>query len=128
MVAESTNPISGEKLPEFFKDNMGSIKADPRPPSSFDKDTLEPVAIIGLSLRFPQNATSESEFWEMLLKKQCASTDYPGDRMNIDAFFNPDPNKINTVCFSAAILYFWSYTVIDFYPRCPLPTRRFSSL
>lgn len=46
----------------------------------------EPIAVCGLSLNFPQDASSENGFWNMLLKKRSAMTAPPPDRLNIDGF------------------------------------------
>ncbi|KAK7754992.1 Type I Iterative PKS [Diatrype stigma] len=46
----------------------------------------EPIAVCGLSLKFPQDASSEKEFWAMLLEKRSAMTEFPAGRLNIDAF------------------------------------------
>ncbi|KAK7744554.1 Type I Iterative PKS [Cytospora paraplurivora] len=51
--------------------------------------TGEPIAVCGLSLKFPQDASSEKGFWAMLLGKRNAMTDYPPDRLNVDAFYHP---------------------------------------
>lgn len=58
---------------------------------------LEPIAIVGMAVRFPQGAESCDEFWQMLVEKKCASTEFPKDRLNIDAFWNPNPKKSNAV-------------------------------
>ena len=58
---------------------------------------LEPIAIVGFSLRFPHEATSPKAFWDMLAEKQCAMTEWPKDRVNIDAFYHPDSNRCDTV-------------------------------
>lgn len=63
-----------------------------------DEDKLEPIAVVGLALKFPGDATSPEAFWSMMMEKKCASKDYPPDRMNVDAFYHPDlkkPNKVN---------------------------------
>lgn len=65
--------------------------------SKTDKDVLEPIAVVGLSIKFPGDATSPELFWTMMIEKRCASKDYPADRMNIDAFYHPDPNKLSRV-------------------------------
>jgi len=62
-----------------------------------DRDLLEPIAVVGLSCKFPEDATCPELFWKMVLDKKCASKDYPPDRMNIDAFYHPDASKLNTV-------------------------------
>lgn len=65
--------------------------------STLDDGLLEPVAIVGLSFKFPQGAVSEDVLWEKLMNRECTSTEFPEDRVNIDAFYNPDHKKLNTV-------------------------------
>lgn len=49
---------------------------------------MEPIAIIGFALTFPQDAVSPGQFWKMLMEKRCATTEFPPSRMNIDAFYD----------------------------------------
>ena len=65
--------------------------------SNLEHDILEPIAVVGFSLRFPQEATSPESFWEMLAEKRCAMTEWPKDRINLDAFYHPDSNRTDTV-------------------------------
>lgn len=53
-------------------------------------DTLEPIAVIGFSLKFPQEAESPASFWEMLEQKRCAMTGWPKNRINLDGYFSRD--------------------------------------
>lgn len=48
---------------------------------------LEPLAIIGFALRFPQDAVSSDQFWSILKDKRCVMTDIPPTRMNVDGFY-----------------------------------------
>lgn len=57
--------------------------------------STDPIAIIGMSLKFPGKAVDCDSFWKMLLERHCASTEFPKDRMNIDAFYHPDLKKQN---------------------------------
>ncbi|KAL9581646.1 MAG: hypothetical protein Q9212_003778, partial [Teloschistes hypoglaucus] len=57
--------------------------------------SADPIAIIGMSLKFPGKAVDCDSFWKMLLEKHCASTEFPKDRLNIDAFYHPDPKRQN---------------------------------
>jgi hypothetical protein len=75
-----------------------------------DEDKLEPIAVIGLSLEFPQEAISPDTFWNMLTEKRCAMTDWPRDRINLDAFYHPDSNRSDTV----QLLQFTSSLVLLF--------------
>lgn len=65
--------------------------------SETDEDILEPIAIVGLSVKFPGQATSAGAFWDMMMERKCASKIFPPDRMNIDAFYHPNPQKLNRV-------------------------------
>ncbi|KAL3448770.1 hypothetical protein BJX65DRAFT_317305 [Aspergillus insuetus] len=47
----------------------------------------DPIAIIGFSLKFPQDADSAEAFWEMLYNRRCAMTEVPADRFTIDSFY-----------------------------------------
>ena len=51
-----------------------------------DTDRLEPIAVIGLDLTFPQDATSTESFWKLLMESRSAMTDVPKDRFNLDGF------------------------------------------
>jgi hypothetical protein len=62
-------------------------------------DSVTPIAVVGLSLKFPQEATSPESFWKMLMEKRCAMTEVPSDRFNIDAFHGVDNGRIDTVCY-----------------------------
>ena len=58
---------------------------------------MEPLAIVGLSLKFPQDATSPEAFWEMLMRKQSGMTEVPKDRFNVDAHYIPCGERTNVV-------------------------------
>lgn len=54
-------------------------------------NVMEPIAIIGLALKFPQGAESPQSFWDMLIERRSAVTDIPPDRFNLGAFYKPGP-------------------------------------
>lgn len=60
-------------------------------------DRLEPIAVVGFSLKFPQEATSADAFWDMMMEKRCAMTEWPKERLNLEAFYPPDTNRLDTV-------------------------------
>ncbi|KAJ5588138.1 hypothetical protein N7537_010816 [Penicillium hordei] len=59
--------------------------------------TLSPLAIVGLSLKFPQDAVSPESFWDMIVEGRCASTEFPPDRLNIDSHHNLDANRLDSL-------------------------------
>ena len=60
-------------------------------------DGLEPIAIIGFGLRFPQEATSIASFWDLLLQQRCTMTEWPKEKLNVDAFYHSDQSRNDTV-------------------------------
>lgn len=53
----------------------------------------EPVAIVGMSCRFPGGANSPEELWSILEKGVDTITEVPKDRWNVDDFYAPPPAK-----------------------------------
>jgi Beta-ketoacyl synthase, N-terminal domain len=64
-------------------------------------DALEPIAVIGLALKFPQDATSPEAFWQMLMEGRSAMTNVPKERFNVDAFYKSASSKTRGVSFHA---------------------------
>ncbi|MBY0088466.1 non-ribosomal peptide synthetase [Brevibacillus brevis] len=52
----------------------------------------EPIAIIGMSGRYPK-ARSLNEYWENLKSGKDCITEIPEERWSLDDFFEPDPDK-----------------------------------
>ncbi len=55
----------------------------------------EPIAIVGMSCRFPGGATSAEAFWALLRDGRDAITEVPRTRWDIDAYHDA-PGKMNT--------------------------------
>ncbi len=54
----------------------------------------DPIAIVGMSGRFPQ-ANNLKEFWELLKNGINTITELPGERYQLDRFYDPDPTTPN---------------------------------
>ncbi|HML90062.1 MAG TPA: SDR family NAD(P)-dependent oxidoreductase [Methylomusa anaerophila] len=57
-----------------------------------DNSAYEPVAIIGMSGRYPQAKTLK-DYWENLKTGRDAVTEIPPERWPIDGFYHPDPQE-----------------------------------
>ena len=53
----------------------------------------EPIAIVGLGCRFPGGADSPETYWQLLRNGVDAITEVPKDRWDVDAYYDPEPNK-----------------------------------
>ncbi|KAH6683357.1 fatty acid synthase S-acetyltransferase [Halenospora varia] len=62
-----------------------------------NQDSVPPVAVIGLSLKFPQEAVSVDSFWDLLMNGRSAMTEVPRDRFNVDSFYYGEGGKTGTV-------------------------------
>ncbi len=71
----------------------GTIKDSHRAQVYGDTHKFEPIAIVGLSFEFPQNATSSDAFWELLMSKGNTATGFPEHRLAVSAMYHPDRNR-----------------------------------
>ncbi|KAL8730919.1 MAG: hypothetical protein Q9181_004491 [Wetmoreana brouardii] len=55
------------------------------------------VAVIGIGCRFPGEAKSPIEFYEMLLQKRSGWREVPEDRFNVDSFWHPSYERHGTI-------------------------------
>jgi acyl transferase domain-containing protein/acyl carrier protein len=51
----------------------------------------EPIAIVGMSCRFPGGGNTPDQFWEILKNGIDATSDVPADRWDKAAYYDPDP-------------------------------------
>ncbi|RKN07432.1 SDR family NAD(P)-dependent oxidoreductase [Streptomyces radicis] len=57
----------------------------------------EPIAIIGMSCRFPGGVTDPEEFWQLLADGVDAITDFPSDRgWDLEGLYDADPDRPGT--------------------------------
>lgn len=80
---------------------------------NLNQDKLEPIAVIGFSLRFPQDATSPAALWQMLVERRSAFTEFPKDRFNFDAFYHQDQNRKDTDIIFYLLRYHWFNVPLD---------------
>jgi hypothetical protein len=56
----------------------------------------DPVVVCGFSMRFPQDASSPEDLWNLMMSKRCATTEFPPNRLNVNGFYTKS-NRMNTV-------------------------------
>lgn len=55
----------------------------------------EPIAVVGMSCRFPGNANSPGAYWKLLTERTDAIQEVPLERWDIDQFYDPNPDTQN---------------------------------
>jgi hypothetical protein len=58
-----------------------------------DHDKVEPIAVVGFSFGFPQEAVSSEAFWEMMMNKRGSCTKIPPERFNSAAMYHQDASR-----------------------------------
>lgn len=55
--------------------------------------SFEPIAIVGMGLRFPGGATQPEDFWKLLAEGTDCIVDVPSDRWDMRRFYDPDTER-----------------------------------
>jgi acyl transferase domain-containing protein len=81
--------LSPEKRALLARRLLGETAAAPRGP--------EPIAIVGMSCRFPGGASTPDAFWQLLTGRVDAITEVPADRWNASALYDADATAAGKV-------------------------------
>ncbi|KAL4905236.1 hypothetical protein BDW74DRAFT_178239 [Aspergillus multicolor] len=54
-----------------------------------DSNPVDPIAVVGLSLRFLGGANDLAAFWDLLTQARCVSQDFPTNRLNASGTYWP---------------------------------------
>lgn len=57
---------------------------------NFFSNISKPVAIIGIGMRFPANARTEEEMWNILIGRHCKISEIPPDRWSVQDLSHPE--------------------------------------
>ncbi len=55
------------------------------------------IAVVGMACRFPGSATSPERLWDMLKNGESAFRPFPNNRLNINGFYHPSPERPDSV-------------------------------
>jgi mycoketide-CoA synthase len=95
MVFDHPTPLA---LARFVLDRTVAVRGNARVAASVSRQaTDEPIAIVGMSCRYPGGVSSPSELWELLVSGVDAISDFPQDRgWDLERLYDADPDHQGT--------------------------------
>ncbi|MDZ8033648.1 SDR family NAD(P)-dependent oxidoreductase [Nostoc sp. DedSLP04] len=81
-----------ERLTHYLAtDVLALAQAKANQPNDPISDIYEPIAIVGMSCRFPGDATDPESFWQLLASGTNTRAEIPQNRWNVETYYDPTP-------------------------------------
>ncbi|HTI28393.1 MAG TPA: type I polyketide synthase [Kutzneria sp.] len=86
---------NSRRVAEFVATLVGGVAASAAAkPAVAQVRADDPIAVVGISCRFPGGVTSPEDLWKLVFEGRDAVTPFPTDRgWAIDALYDPEPGK-----------------------------------
>ncbi|GLY91994.1 type I polyketide synthase [Actinoallomurus iriomotensis] len=82
------------RLAEHLQERLGATSGTPSRPTEASTVDGEPIAIVGMSCRFPGGVRSAEDLWRLLVDGTDAITPFPTDRgWDLHALYHPDADR-----------------------------------
>jgi acyl transferase domain-containing protein len=92
----TSSALAGHLRTEFLGDESAADAAATASTVGVAVDD-DPIAIVGMSCRFPGGVDSPEELWRLLASGQDAVTDFPADRgWDVESLYDPEPGAEHT--------------------------------
>ncbi|MGW5449920.1 type I polyketide synthase, partial [Streptomyces asiaticus] len=86
-----------DKILDYLKRVTADLHQSRRRLAELETEDREPIAIIGMSCRFPGGVDSPEQLWELVAEGRDAITEFPTDRgWNLDGLRGDNPGQLGT--------------------------------
>ncbi len=80
-------------LASYMRAELAGVPQEITPTPAVRATGDDPIAIVGMSCRFPGGVNSPEDLWDMLVQGRDVLTEFPSDRgWDLAGLFNPDPD------------------------------------
>ncbi|MEU3012357.1 type I polyketide synthase [Nocardia asteroides] len=95
-----SNPGSSneERLSRYLRKLTGDLRAAKKHIDQLEERASEPIAIVGMSCRYPGGVETPAQLWDLLAGGTDAVGPFPADRgWDLERLFDPDPDAAGSI-------------------------------